>query len=365
MSQQLAGETISCEYTRNFPVWLIEQKCSLLVSTYKHHKLLCLGVNQGGSGDVTLVFTNLMRPMGVFYDEKTETIYASNLGNIVQYENTGEEKHAQWGYFDALFVPKRIDFCNDMDIHDVRVGVDPSKPDSQDSVVYFVSAIYNSVVTTSNHKSFKLFWTPKFITKNGDLPPCEDRCHLNGLCLVDGKPKYATAACQRDYYYAWKEHHGEGVVIDIETDEIVCTGLWAPHSPIWHKGRLYIGEAGTGQFGYVDLEQKKFVPKKFLPGFIRGISHINNFAVINISDDRHDMVFQDIPLGKILKERGQKPFCGICVVDLNTFDILHYYQLKFSTGHGEIYDIAVIPNYLRPRIAELHELRLHKFDIEV
>ncbi len=342
------NEVISYEHTRNFPIWLMNQKCSLLISTYKKHRLFCLGMSQNGS--LTLVFTNLMRPMGIYYDTQSSTIYSSNVGNIVQYENRGQENHAEWGVFDALFMPKRIDYCGDMDIHDLRVG----------EKIYYVSAVYNSILTTSAHNSFEVYWTPSFISKNiKGQPPREDRCHLNGMCLVNGKPKYATAACTRDYYYAWKEHHGEGVVIDVETDEFVASGLWAPHSPIWHEGRLYIGEAGTGQFGYVDLEKKVFVPCKFLPGFIRGITCFRRFAIVTISNDRHDNVFDDIPLGRLLKEKGQRSFCGICVIDLDTFDILHHFQ--FSSGMTEIYDITVLPNIIRPRIAEMHETEGEQF----
>lgn len=340
---------IGFDYTRNFPLWLLEHNCSILISTYKAHKLLCLGIDEKTS-KVSLIFTNLLRPMGISYDQITNTIYSSNLGNIVQYENSGLDKHEQWGNFDALFVPKRVDYGSDVDIHDLRVSINDNN-----RKIYYVSASLNSILTVSDHKSFDVFWTPKFISRNPDSKLKifrEDRCHLNGLALVDNKPKYVTAACMRDYYYAWKEHHGEGVVIDIETDEVVCSGLWAPHSPIWYNNRLYIGEAGTGQFGFVDLEKKEFIPKKFLPGFIRGISCHNNFALINISNDRHDTCFAHLPLGHILKEKGQKSLCGICVVNLDTFEIVNHFEFQ---GLTEIYDITVLPNIIRPRIADIGE----------
>jgi uncharacterized protein (TIGR03032 family) len=213
--------------------------------------------------------------------------------------------------------------------------------------------VYNSILTNSKHKSFEVYWTPKWITKTLDNKLSrEDRCHLNGLALVNGLPKYATAACARDYYYAWKDHHGEGVVIDIENNEIVCDGLYAPHSPYLYNDRLYIGESGTGYFGYVDLEKKQFVRGKFLPGFIRGITFINGYAIITISKDRHDVCFKDIPLGKTLQENKQPSFCGICIVELSSFDIIDY--LEFS-GVEEIYDIVALPNIGRFRISEMHE----------
>lgn len=347
VAQQNQEKVISWSNTRYFAQWLIDNRVSLLISTYKQHKLLCLGLQE--DGNLSLFFTDLLRPMGIYYDEKTQTIYSSNLGNIIQYENVGENMTII-GKFDALFVPKRIDLCPDIDIHDIRYSEKYDK-------IFFVSPVYNSVLTVSKHKSFDVFWTPNFISKthNGKLSR-EDRCHLNGIALVNGLPKYVTAACTRDYYYAWKEHHGEGVVIDIETNEIVCGNLYAPHSPGWYKDRLYIGEAGTGYFGYVDLQKKEFVPKKFLPGFIRGITFVNNYALVTLSKDRHCVCFADIPLGKTLQENGQSSMCGFCVINLESFDIIEY--LEFS-GVDEVYDIVALPNIMRPRIADFSE----KFEV--
>ncbi len=71
-----------------------------------------------------------------------------------------------------------------------------------------------------------------------------------------------------------------GVIIDVETDEIVCDGLSMPHSPRWHNGKLWVLNAGTGYLGWVDFETKKFVPFTFCPGFLRGLAiNGNNMTV--------------------------------------------------------------------------------------
>ena len=341
-------------HTRNFPLWLDQNKCSVVVSTYKKHKLLCLGVQ--GTGEISLAFVNVLRPMGICYDAPSQTFYTSNVGNVITYINAGEETHSEWGYFDAVFMPTKASLCGDIDIHDLRLG---KKSDDLQPRLYYISACFNSILMSHDSKPFEVYWTPNFITKtpNG-LPPCEDRCHLNGLALLDGKPKYVTAACTGDHYYAWKEQHGTGVVIDVETNEIIANELWAPHSPTLYNGKLYIAEAGTGQFGYIDVNEKKFIAKKFIPGFIRGMAFINNYALINTSNDRHDQVFKDIPLGKLLELKNQKAYCGISIVDLQTFDILH--RLEFADTNTELYDIAIMPNIKRARFVEITDLPSNK-----
>ena len=40
-----------------------------------------------------------------------------------------------------------------------------------------------------------------------------------------------------------------GVVIDVESNEVVCRGLSMPHSPRWYRDRLWVLNSGHGQFG--------------------------------------------------------------------------------------------------------------------
>src|SRR5258707_596283 len=47
-----------------------------------------------------------------------------------------------------------------------------------------------------------------------------------------GKPKYATCVSNSDVFDGWRDHRvGAGIVMDVETGEIVCSGLSMPHSP--------------------------------------------------------------------------------------------------------------------------------------
>jgi hypothetical protein len=80
---------------------------------------------------------------------------------------------------------------------------------------------------------------------------------------------------------------------------------------------------------------------------------IHNFAVICGSLDRHDNSFGELPLGKELETRGLKSKCGIWIVNLNTFDILH--TLTFDDSVSELYDVAVIPKCVRPKVVQMND----------
>jgi len=342
-----ADNAISFDYDRNFCLWLKQNNCSPVVSSYSRQKVYSIGLKPDDN-TMSIYYTNCGRPMGLC--SNGDSLYIATIGNIVRYENKGEETDPNFGKFDAGFYPQHAYLSGDIDCHDLRVN---SKGE-----LFYISTLFNCICQPSMTKSFEVYYVPPWISKkeNGQ-PPGEDRCHLNGLCLVDDKPRYITASCNKDYHQAWRDHMLKGgLVYDIVEDRVVVDGLTCPHSPQMYKGKLWVLEAGTGQFGYVDIEAGKFVPKKFLPGFLRGLSFVNNYAVICLSSDRHDNSFKDIPLGKILEEQGQKVKVGIVIVDLDNFDIKH--QMQFYGKNIEFYDAMVLQGITRPRVYDIGDSAL-------
>ena len=338
---------IEFDYDRNFCLWLVENNCSIMASSYSKQKVFSVGTKDDGT--LSIYYTNMGRPMGLC--RKDSTLYLASIGNIIRYENKGPEEDDQFGKFDAAFYPQSAFLAGDIDCHDLRMN--------DAGEVFYISTLFNCVCQPSLTKSFEPFFIPPWITtnENGD-PPGEDRCHLNGLCLGEnGKPRYLTAVCNKDYHMAWRDHMQKGgIVYDIQNDEIVASGVSCPHSPQLHNGKLWVLEAGTGYLGYVDLEKKEFVQKKFLPGFLRGLSFIGKYAVVCLSSDRHDNSFKDNQLGKTLEEKEQKSRVGIFIIDTETFDTKH--QIQFNGEKVEFYDVLVVPGIRRPRVYDITDSKL-------
>lgn len=363
----------------SLPGWMADNNCSFVITSYKSHMVIFLGVRNGS------IYTYSMmqeRPTGIGL--KDDMLYVSNIGNIITYVNRGSIDTPLNGTFDANFCAKNINVGAHIDVHDIDIGVradkiygddifiaDSTKESSADiearlqfgpnipeyfnsraacsilnRTIYYCSTGLNSICIPSDKYTCEIYWTPPWIKLNEKgNPPNEDRCHLNGLCCVDGKPKYVTAVCMRDYIGAWQEHMDEGVLYDIVENKVVCSKLIMPHSPRVYRDKIWLLESGTGYFGYV--EGNKFVQKTFLPGFLRGLDFIGNFAVICTSLDRHDHAFRDTPVSRKLKQDGRDSKCGIWVINLDTFEIeshIHFSDMK------ELYDIKIIKNCQTPRI---------------
>jgi uncharacterized protein (TIGR03032 family) len=162
-------------------------------------------------------------------------------------------------------------------------------------------------------------------------------------------------------YQAWRNHINKGVVYDILEERVVCSNLSSPHSPKWYRPpgyeepRLWLLESGKGQFGYVDLEKDTFVPKIFIPGFLRGIDFIGSVAIICSSKDRFDASFAHIPLGEMLAEKGIESKCAIWFINLDTFDIDNCLIFKSGKNMKETYDISAFSGVVRSRIISFND----------
>src|SRR5687767_12699015 len=173
----------------------------------------------------------------------------------------------------------------DVDAHDVTV-------DGQGRVI-FVNTLFSCLATVSEKHSFVPLWQPPFVSKLA----AEDRCHMNGLAMENGKPAYVTAVAKSDAHEAWRDHRKDGgIVMDVRRNEIVCEGLSMPHSPRVHGGKIWLLDSGNANFGYVDLARGKFEPIAFCPGYARGLTFVGDFAVVGLSKPRENKTFSGLAL---------------------------------------------------------------------
>lgn len=327
-------------YTRYFVQWLAEFDCSLVISSYKSNKVFTLSSYEN---KLCIYFTNAPRAMGLSYTN--DKLVVSSLGNLTTYVNQKKIMDTKYGMFDTNFIPEITIHKGDVDIHDIHVN--------KSGKIFYISSLFSCVCTPNEKgKTFNVFWKPPWISKISS----EDRCHLNGLCFIDDKLRFVTSVCKSDIAMGWleKSNVNKGVVYDVEKDEVYCEGLSQPHSPRWHDNKLWLLDAGRGYFGCV--EDNKFKRKVFIPGFLRGLTFHNGFAIVTSSFDRHDNNFKDIELGKILEEKKAAVKCGVWIINMERFDIVH--NLQFKGEVKELYDVVVVPNSGRGRVFDLADTRL-------
>jgi len=138
----------------------------------------------------------------------------------------------------------------------------------------------------------------------------------------------------------WRANKARGgVLMDVESGEVLCRGLSMPHSPRWYRGRLWVCESGSGTLGFVDLKTGKYEPVAATPGFTRGVDFAGDLAFVGLSQVRESAVFSGIPITERL--RPEQRTCGVCVVDLRSGETVAL--LKFQSGVQEIFAVSLLP----------------------
>lgn len=317
------AQALSSKHTTTFPQLLTQAKASLVVSTYQAGKLILLRAKDDA---LNTHFINLPKPMGVAFNNGRLSVGSG--ANVIDYFNMSNvgPKVEPLDTHDAAFLPRRTHVTGNIDIHEM--GFD------SDDKLWIVNTRMSCLCTLDINHSIVPRWRPPFIT-GYDLT---DRCHLNGLAMRDGKPKYVSALGTSDKPGGWRDNKAAGgMIMDIESNKMIIEGLSMPHSPRWYRNKLWVLESGAGQLITVDEKTGEKTVVAQVPGFCRGIDFIERYAIIGLSEVRETAVFAGLPL----TEREQDRKCGVWVVDIEKGQTVGF--LEFSGGVQEIFSVQLVP----------------------
>jgi uncharacterized protein (TIGR03032 family) len=175
--------------------------------------------------------------------------------------------------------------------------------------------------------------------------PSADRCHLNGIAVVDGNPRYVTALGRTDTRCGWRTDKPRGgSVMSVPDGRVLANGLCMPHSPRWHEGALWVFESGTGRLIRVDAASGAArVVTEGLEGFSRGLAIHAPYAFIGLSI-RPTSAMDGVPLA----ERRDQLKSGVAVVDLRSGRVVA--SVDFQTAVEETFDVQLLAGLRFPDV---------------
>lgn len=337
-----APAPFSCVYSPNVPELLQQLGCSLALSTYQAGKLIFL--SPAGTERLIQLPRTFKKPMGIALEG--DKLALATLDEVIVLRNSPElafHYPRNPGVYDALFMPRSAYYTGQIDIHDLEWGADG---------LYAVNTSFSCICRINDNYSFEPAWQPPFISKLAH----EDRCHLNGMAMQDGKPAFATAFNAGDSHQSWRARITQsGVLLSVDSGEIVAAELPMPHSPRLYDGKLYVLLSATGELAHIDLAsgQRETVCK--LGGFARGMGRCGDYVFIALSRLRENSsTFGKLPF----EHRAQQ--AGVAIVHLPTGALAG--SIRYQASVDEIYDLRVLPGLLRPNILnpqqEEHKLGL-------
>ncbi|MHC4400437.1 MAG: TIGR03032 family protein [Planctomycetota bacterium] len=295
---------------------------SLWVTTYQAGKLV---VVRSAGGRVSTLLRSLDRPMGVAV--RPGRLAVGTRNQVWLFRNAPEigSRLGPAGRFDACFVPRASHVTGNVRGHEIAWGGDE---------LWMVNTRFSCLATLAADYSFVPRWRPPFVSALA----AEDRCHLNGLAMVDGRPKYVTALGETDTAEGWREDKIRGgCVVDVPSGQTVVGGLCMPHSPRVYRNRLWLLDSGHGRLVAADPANGRCEVVAELPGYARGLAFAGRYALVGLSRIRETSTFGGMPIADRLD--GLK--CGVWIVDLDRVRTAAF--LEFDRGVREIFDVQVLP----------------------
>ncbi|MBQ4811364.1 TIGR03032 family protein [Pseudoalteromonas luteoviolacea] len=350
------------EYSENLPKILQALGFSLAVSSYQSHAVMLL---RSRENKLSCSVKKFVRPMGLSVSE--DRFLVSTVNRVVNFKASSmsrssvvsgqlddldslasklRDEQRDTATFktlraeqinaikqcDVLFTERSSLTTGTLNTHDIAWG---------DEGLWVVNSSFSCLATLSSENGFTARWKPHFIS---ELAP-EDRCHLNGMAMQSGKPKYVTTFNTLDHQDSWRTEIN-GTLMDVENNEILLSGLSMPHSPRCHEGEVYLCNSGAGEVIKFDptTHEKHIVCT--LPGFTRGLTFFGDLMLVATSHVRASKAVSDIPLTKSYTERDT--VCGIWIINKHDGKILS--KLQFKGDVSQLYDLCIIPNSNYPEM---------------
>ncbi|NEP13408.1 MAG: TIGR03032 family protein [Symploca sp. SIO2C1] len=316
-------------HSASFPELLEKLGISLFVSTYQAGKLMVVRAEQGCLNTLLRNFELLMglalSPQQLAIGTRRQIWFLPNIPGIAGKVDPPNQ-------YEACFVPRWSQVTGDIRIHELAwVGEE----------LWFVNTRFSCLCTVSPEYNFVPRWQPRFISQL----KAEDRCHLNGLAVVDGQPKYVTVLGETDLPQGWRENKANGgCLIDVPSGEIVAQGFSMPHSPRVYAGKLWLLDSGRGRLVVVDPQTGNSTTVAELPGFTRGLTFCDRYGFVALSQIREKKTFGGLPI----EESNEELQCAIWVVDIHTGKRVAF--LQFQAGCTELFDVQILPNCRQPTV---------------
>jgi uncharacterized protein (TIGR03032 family) len=168
----------SLKFNQELAQFLYDMKITIAISTYQAGKVVFISAKTADR--LIQLPRSFDTPMGMALDKNQLAI--STIDEVIKFTN---EPKAAAGYhkennYDALFVPTATYYTGKVHIHDMAFGKQG---------LYAINTNFSMLGVVNGAYNFVPIWKPSFINDLTSL----DQCHLNGMAMHNGEPRFVTA----------------------------------------------------------------------------------------------------------------------------------------------------------------------------
>ncbi len=320
----------SCSFSPQIPELLQNLNCTIAITTFQAGKLIFISAKN--DQELVQLPRNFDKPMGLAVSGEKLALATQDELLIFKASRSLASGYAKKpGVYDTIYIPMVRYHTGRVDLHDVAWA---------NSDICAVNTSFSCLIKPHQEYNFTSFWQPDFISELAS----QDRCHLNGVAVVEGKIKYVTAFSTSDTIQGWRSNIPEGgVIIDVDDQRMVATNLQMPHSPRVFNGKLYVLQSALGQLVTVDVESGELEVIYQRDGFARGLAKYQDYLFVGYSKLRQNSsIFAKLDFSKKADQ------CSISIVHAPTGAFVG--EIRYLNSVDEIFDIQIIPEVVRPNI---------------
>ena len=335
--EQTAPQPFRYVHSASFPALLAQLQLSLAVTTYQAGKLMLI---RSAGGKLSTLLRSFEQPMGLAVSAELDRMVVGTRRTVwtLRSEPRIAPQLDPPGRHDACLVPRRAHVTGGIQGHEIAL---------LGGRIWIVNTLLSCLCTIDDEDfGFVPQWRPPFV----DRLAGEDRCHLTGIAVEDGKIRYATALGETNTAGGWREHKVTGgILLNVESGATLAHGLCMPHSPRIHDGKLYVLDSGRGHLCQVDRQSGELWTVAELPGYARGLAFRGGYAFVGLSklrEKNEQSPFGGLPIADRYDDTERK--CGVCAVELASGQVAGF--MYFEAGCTELFDIQVLPGMRWPTV---------------
>lgn len=323
----------ACTASPDFAQILNRLGCTLAISTYQAGKVIFISLNE--NGQIVQLPRTFQKAMGIaVHEDKMAVATKDDLIILAHSEPLAAKYPKQPGVYTGIYMPRARYYTGRVDLHDLDWGSEG---------LWAVNTSFSCLCLIDENYSFTPKWKPHFVTALEH----DDFCHLNGMAMEDGKPRYVTALGTTTTRRGWKPNiTSGGVLMDVPSNEVILKDLGMPHSPRVYNDKLYTLLSATGELVCIDPQNGSYEVVCRVGSFIRGLAHCGDFVFIARSKLRKSSTtfekLKDLPIGQ------NSDNAGISVIHLPSGRVVA--EFNYQNSVEEIYDIQVLAHKRRPGI---------------
>lgn len=334
-SEKEKEKAVGYVHTKELPQLLQQLGISIFVTTYQAQRVL---VFSAPTPDKLFMLMRVFpRPTGMAFNQNKLAMCCKNQIWFFRTATDVRDEEGNVMPYDLIWVPRHSHVTGDIAAHQLQWNGDE---------LIIVNTRFSCLSTLNPDWSFVPGWKPPFVTEYAP----DDRCHLNGFCMDNNGPKYATALGETNTKEGWRENKAKGgILIDIPSGEIVARNLSMPHTPILYGGRLWLLESGTGSLLVIDEKTGQTTTVARFPGFLRGLVFYDRFAFVGLCQIREKKAFGGLPIEEMYDELK----CAIHILDVKTGQVIGF--IEFTKGIEELFDMQIMAGVKNPHIIGFEE----------